>query len=224
MCNLYTSTTNAEAMRQFSRYLSELADRFRSNEEKIDVYPNRFGPIIRTAQSGLELVRARWGMPSPPSVFGGKAYDYGVTNIRNTSSPHWRGWLSPEHRCLVPVLKFAEPDPARKRPGERVPDAWFARADGGLFFFAGIWTRWTGKRMAREEPSTHALFAFLTTAPNAVVQPIHPKAMPVILTEPEEVGTWLRAPWEEARALQRPLPDSMLTLLPAEPDAQSRLF
>jgi hypothetical protein len=26
-----------------------------------------------------------------------------VTNIRNTSSPHWRGWLKPEHRCLVPA-------------------------------------------------------------------------------------------------------------------------
>jgi hypothetical protein len=23
--------------------------------------------------------------------------------IRNTSSPHWRGWLKPENRCLVPA-------------------------------------------------------------------------------------------------------------------------
>jgi putative SOS response-associated peptidase YedK len=29
-------------------------------------------------------------------------------NIRNTSSPHWRGWLKPESRCLVPVNSFAE--------------------------------------------------------------------------------------------------------------------
>jgi putative SOS response-associated peptidase YedK len=30
------------------------------------------------------------------------------------------------------------------------------------------------------------VYGFLTTAPNAVVEPIHPKAMPVILTTDEE--------------------------------------
>ena len=32
----------------------------------------------------------------------------------------------------------------------------------------------------------HHLFAFLTCEPNAVVALVHPKAMPVILTTPEE--------------------------------------
>jgi putative SOS response-associated peptidase YedK len=31
---------------------------------------------------------------------------------------------------------------------------------------------------------------FLTTAPNAIVEPIHPKAMPVILTAPAEYDVW----------------------------------
>jgi hypothetical protein len=31
-----------------------------------------------------------------------------VTNIRNTSSPHWRMWIKPESRCLVPANSFAE--------------------------------------------------------------------------------------------------------------------
>jgi putative SOS response-associated peptidase YedK len=39
-----------------------------------------------------------------------------VTNIRNTKSPHWRGWLKPEKRRLVPATSFSEyapePNPA----------------------------------------------------------------------------------------------------------------
>jgi hypothetical protein len=43
------------------------------------------------------------GVPPSPK-FGGPP----VTNIRNTSSPRWRGWLKPENRCLVPANSFSE--------------------------------------------------------------------------------------------------------------------
>ena len=36
--------------------------------------------------------------------------------------------------------------------------------------------------------------------------------MPVILTEPDEWETWLTAPFEGAKELQRPLPDEVLSI------------
>lgn len=43
-----------------------------------------------------------------------------------------------------------------------------------------------------ERRGDRGLYGFLTTEPNAVVGPIHPKAMPVILTTAEERDVWLR--------------------------------
>lgn len=57
------------------------------------------------------------------------------------------------------------------------------------------------------------LYALLTTQPNADVAPVHINAMPVILTTEEKEGAWFGAPWGEAQALQRPLPDGSLTTI-----------
>lgn len=146
-------------------------------------------------------------MPTPPMHMKTQR-DPGVTNIRNTGSPHWRRWLGPEHRCLVPLTSFAEP------PGKGFGNQWFAPADGGPAFFAGIEARgWRSVRKVKDGETSDDLFAFLTCPPNAEVAAVHHKAMPVILTTPVEWEAWLTAPWSEAGALQRPLPDGALRLI-----------
>jgi putative SOS response-associated peptidase YedK len=91
---------------------------------------------------------------------------------------------------------------------------WFALDESRpLAFFAGIWTRWTSVRKVKEGETTNDVFAFLTTEPNAIVKPIHAKAMPVILTAPGEIDLWMTAPASEALRLQRPLADDALRIV-----------
>jgi hypothetical protein len=68
-------------------------------------------------------------------------------------------------------------------------------------------------RKVKEGETTNDIFAFLTTEPNTEVRAIHPKAMPVILTTPEEVETWMTASPDDALKLQRPLPDGSLRIV-----------
>jgi putative SOS response-associated peptidase YedK len=210
MCNLYSLTKGQAAIRAaFATMTGGWSDEAGNLPPLPGIFPDQMAPVVRNGDAGRVLSTMRWGFPPPPAMAGPPTVAGGrpVTNIRNTASAYWRAWMAPAYRCLVPATSFCE-----YAAGKPAIPHWFALGhERPLFAFAGLWRPWRGVRGKVE--GEHRLFAFLTCAPNAVVAPIHPKAMPVLLTTTEECDAWMHAPVEDALALQRPLPDAMLHIV-----------
>lgn len=218
MCNLYTYKMTADEMRALKLHFQLIGTTFtaweerqrRQNQPIEDVYPNKRAPVI-VIEDGEPVVREDmlWGFPKY------KAGANWGTNFRTLNNSQWKPWLDREHRCVVPAMAFAEPD--KTTPRGAMMWRWFTRADELPFCFAGIWRPWSGDRGTKKAPNVgdHTLFSIMTTAPNAVVEPVHEQAMPALLMTAEDVDRWLRGTSiEEARALQAPAADDALVAGP----------
>ncbi|MFJ7577853.1 MULTISPECIES: SOS response-associated peptidase, partial [unclassified Methylobacterium] len=140
MCNLYSLNRPQDEIR---RWFDVSHDSAGNLPPKPGIFPDQMAPVVLAGKEGRELTMMRWGIPGP------KAYgEHPVTNVRNVKSPHWRPWLKPEFRCLVPVSSFSEYADTKPR---KTP-VWFALDDDRpLFAFAGIWRPWTGVRGTKKE-------------------------------------------------------------------------
>jgi putative SOS response-associated peptidase YedK len=239
MCNLY-SVMSSRA--EIARMADAAFDYNHNAPPTAGVYPDYPATVVLKEEGGRRVLRdLRWGMPSSSQALftatekranalraKGKEVDFnellkvepdrGTTNVRNTTSKatgkinaHWGRWLGPANRCLVPMTSFAEPD----QVGGSRQNIWFAFDEARpLSFFAGIWTPWTCVRKVSEGMVTCDVFGFLTTDANDDVGAFHDKAMPVILTEREEIDAWMSdAPWPEVAHLQRPLQNGALKIV-----------
>src|ERR1700710_2168422 len=142
MCNLYSMTTNVEAIRRLFQ-VDASRDRAGNLPSMTGIYPDYPAPTGRNGGGGGEAAMARWGMPSSQKALmdatkkraeklqaKGKTVDFkellrmepdgGTTNIRNVQSKHWTRWLGAENRCVGPVNSFSE----------------FNKAEGGDIWFA----------------------------------------------------------------------------------------
>lgn len=239
MCNHYHNIPGARHLLQTWReYISWSIDAAPAPDTAYadDVWPRREAAVVRHVAKGAEdaggaiIDQMIWGVPlALPGKRAGTTVTKHITNVRNLNSPFWRSMLAkPEQRCLVPFSSFAEPQIGAGRS-----EHWFSIKDRPVAAFAGVW-RWAAavgpsakqanpddllnnledsdqSESAQQATPPIKVFAFLTCAPNPLVAPLHPKAMPVILAE-ADYHKWLTADWGEAAELAVPFPSQLMAV------------
>ena len=141
MCNLYSLNKGQDHIR---REFKVNWDDTGNMPPLPGIFPDMTAPVVRNDGDGRRMQMMRWGMPPPPKFLTAGAIDRGVTNIRNVESAHWRSWLKPEFRCLVPATSFSETTDKPNATGKK-DWIWFALSEERpLFAFAGIWCTWHG--------------------------------------------------------------------------------
>jgi putative SOS response-associated peptidase YedK len=207
MCNLYSLTTNHQAILRLFRVSPNRAVHA---EDRNAIFPGNFAPVVRLAQDGeRELVNLSWGFVLPQK---GRA-PRRVTNTRDDkakSSPFWRESFE-KRRCLVPVSCFAEPK-------EVTPATWHWFALIGdeprpLFAFAGLWRHHSGPLKKDSEPVDLDVYSFMTTTPNKLVGSINHERMPVLLSNEADFDAWMTGTPDEAFGLVREYPPDQMRMV-----------
>jgi len=158
MCNFYSITKGQAAIIEFTRAMQDTTGNL---PPLPGIFPDYKAPVVANRGGVRELCLMRWGMPSSQKAATKRADklrakgtepdfkellrrepDSGVTNIRNTSSQHWKRWLGVENRCVVPFTSFSE---FNKAEGG---DVWFALDDSRPLAASPVCGR-TGRRCGR---------------------------------------------------------------------------
>jgi putative SOS response-associated peptidase YedK len=170
-----------------------------------NVPPTATVRVVLEKDAQRRLVAARWGFR--PSWVGPNAAPKGGQAWINARAE--TAWDSPAfgralrgRRCVIPADAFYEWD---RSASPRQPYAIGPAGSGDMLAIAGIWSPVHG------EPPTMAI---LTTAPNALVAPVHDR-MPVIL-DLAALDAWLDPSADLAlvRAMLAPAPDDALRMWP----------
>ena len=202
MCGRYTMSIPAETLaRHFGLdAVPDVAPRF-------NIAPTQAAAVVRlsTAREVPVLDFLRWGLvPAWAKDASGAGRLINARAETAADKPSFRSAFR-HRRCLVPADGFYE---WRTEGGAKQPYR-ITRPDGAPIAFAGLWERW-GKG---DEPLE--TFTILTTAANAVLQPLHDR-MPVIV-DPIDFALWLDPTATDPALVERLLvapPDDALTYYP----------
>ncbi len=218
MCNLYSQTTAQEAMR---RLFKVKHDRIGNQPPLPAIFPRHEAPVVRQTDDGeRELVRMHWGflLPQTSKKTGKPILPKAVNNARDDKVRVSRFWQKSfeTRRCLVPASSFCEAK--GRKPATYY---WFGLKGEDQrppFAFAGLWRGFNGTY--RDEDVDIDTYTIVTTKPNALVKPIHPDRMPVIV-DPDDYDTWLNGSPDNAAALLRPFPADRMQVFKSGEDEKS---
>ena len=197
MCNRARLSSEPETL--FERFGASWAqDVVRPNRDPHELFPKSKAFVVREERGRRAVDIMAW------DVLAGAAA-WPMTNVRNLSLPQWKRLAAePANRCLVPLTEFCEWTPDKHKVGEGAPikgEMWFAGTDQPVFAVAGFW----------QHTAKGAGFTMVTCDPNALVAPIHPKAMITILAE-DDWDRWLQGSYDDVVALQKPYPADRMTV------------
>ena len=197
MCNRARLTAEPETL--FTRFNASWAeDALRPNRDPQELVPRAKCYVLRRENGRTVLDVMTW------DVLCGQG-PWPMTNVRNLGMSQWRALASdPAHRCLVPLTEFCEWTSEKHAVGGGRPlkgEMWFDVTDQPIFAVSGFWKR----------SSYGTGFTMVTCDPNALVAPVHPKAMVTILDEADH-DRWLTGSYEDVVALQRPYPAERMTV------------
>jgi putative SOS response-associated peptidase YedK len=166
-----------------------VADDLPSVAPRYNVAPTQTMPVV-VKHSPNSLVLMRWGLV-PSWAKEGKT-EQTLINARAETlaqKPTFRRLLASQ-RCIVPASGFYE---WQQTGAGKVPH-YIGLKDEPLFGFAGLYDHWTDAQGAEV-----LSYTIITTAPNALMAPIHNR-MPAILGRDEE-EFWLNPDETEAERL-----------------------
>lgn len=188
MCNDYEQHVSYAAYAEAIRALelsAPAAESAAALPQADDIRIGDFGPVIRAAGNGVELVLMKFGFP-PPRPKAGPIFNFKSDNRHFDQSK----------RCLILLSGFFE------FTGTKYPKAKhrFSLRDSPIMAIAGLWS----------EADDGALsFTMLTTTPGPDIAPYHDRQ--VCILAPKDWAAWLFLSTPEADLL-KPLPAGSLVV------------
>jgi putative SOS response-associated peptidase YedK len=174
---------------------------------RYNIAPSQEVPVVRSRDSGRQLVMLRWGLVPSWAKIG-----YRMINARAETlaeKPSFRNAFK-QRRCLILADGYYE----WKANGKQKQPFFIHRPDNRPFAFAGLWESWRGPKDERLEKPLETC-TIITTDSNELTSDIHDR-MPVILQN-EELEFWLDPQFqgrETLEAMLTPFPSDELTMYP----------